>query len=312
MKNNMPQLSVLIPTYNREKWVKYAIESVINQPFQNWEMICSDNASTDNTFKILQSFAKKDKRIKIFRNSENIGPVLNWKNCLENSCGEFIHWLWSDDWVEKNFYVDAFNLINNYQTNVISCWNYRVEQNYIHDRYISWRFSKPCVPGYLAAKKILTMTKELPLSPAAYIIKRSLINKHFYINIPAYKKFDPVKNGVGVDALMIAGACLDSEKIYIIQKPSVNFRKHDNISVLLHKDHSLGKMYFISFLWFLENNLVQLNILDIIKIVTNIIRVYKFQIIKMLIKNKSIIKSLKSLHLFSVIDKYKSQKAVIR
>jgi len=204
------------------------------------------------------------------------------------------------------------DLIKKYQTNVISCWNFRVEQNNIKDRYISWRFSKPCIPGDLAAKKILTMSKELPLSPAAYIIKRDLIIKHFYENIPPYKKLDPVKNGVGVDSLMIAGACLDTQMIFVIKKPSVNFRKHDNISVLLHKDHSLGKMYFISSLWFLENNLVQLNILDIIKIVIRTARVYNIKMIKMLRRNKSIIKSLISLSLFRVSDKYKSPKAVIK
>ncbi|WP_419675797.1 glycosyltransferase [Aliarcobacter butzleri] len=259
--NNRIKLSVLIPTYNREELVRTAIESVLNQEFSDFEIICCDNASTDKTYEILEEYSKKDKRIKIFQNDYNLGPALNWKRCLDNASGEFVHWLWSDDWIESNFYIDAFNLMIKDNTQIVSTWNYRADNlENINDKYLSWQFSYPYISGKIAAKKILLLTYELPLSPAAYILPLELAKKHFYLNIPKFtNKLDPVNKAVGIDSLMIIGSCLDVENISILQKPSVVFRQHNNISFQLSKDGSLAKMYMMSHLWFILNNQIKLN-----------------------------------------------------
>jgi len=308
MKNSDIKLSVLIPTYNRESYISQAIDSVLNQPFQDFEIICSDNASTDSTFNILQQYASNDNRIKIYQSSENLGPVPNWKVCLDNSRGEYIHWLWSDDWIENNFYRDAFNLIENKNAKIITCWNYRVNRDDINGKYISWRFSHHTVPGIIAAKKILTQTKELPVSPAAYILPRKLVIKHFYTTIPNFKYLKPVESGVGVDALMIVGSCMETNIVHVIRKPSVNFRKHDNISAVLNKNRSLGKMYFISFFWFLSKNSIQLDIRGILWLLIRLIYTYRSKGIKILSKNKSVIYSFKHFFLLFKNDKFSSKK----
>ncbi len=254
MSKRKPKLSVLIPTYNREKYVGVAIESVLNQKYSDLEIICSDNASTDKTFQILQKYQNKDERIKVFQNEINLGPVWNWKRCLENASGKFIHWLWSDDWIEKNFYIDAFQMMESDGTSVLSTWNYRSDnQSDTQDKYLSWQFSFARVPGPVAARKILTLSSELPVSPAAYILPKKLVEKHFYTSIPKFSdKIDPVSNGVGVDSLMVVGCCLAVEKVSVLQKPSVVFRKHENLSVQLSREGTLTKMYLISHLWFMS------------------------------------------------------------
>lgn len=269
MSNRQPKLSVLIPTYNREDYVGMAIESVLNQEFYDIEIICSDNASTDKTFQILLEYQKNDPRVKVFRNNKNLGPVWNWQKCLENATGEYVHWLWSDDWIEPNFYVDAFRQMERDGTRVLSTWNYRSDNlQDVEDKYLSWRFSLAHVPGAIAARKVLLLKSELPLSPAAYILPRDLVNKHFYTIIPRLtKNIDPVNKGVGVDSLMIAGCCLDVEGVSVLQKPSVTFRKHDNLSTQLAKDGSLQKMYFLAHVWFLSNTPVFLGLINTLRVI---------------------------------------------
>ena len=91
-----PLVSILIPVYNRERLVKKAIESAINQAYKNIEIIAVDNKSTDKTYEVLTEYSKKYSNIKVYQNKENIGPVRNWKKCLEYSSGEFIKILFSE------------------------------------------------------------------------------------------------------------------------------------------------------------------------------------------------------------------------
>ncbi len=311
------KLSILIPTYNREKFIIEAIDSVLNQDFQDFEIICSDNASTDNTYKILLDYAKKDNRIKVFQSVENLGPIPNWEICLSHANGEFIHWLWSDDWIETNFYIDAFALMKKNHTRIVSTWNYRSDNlDDRNDKYISWQFSHSLVPGNVAAKKILFMTYELPVSPAAYILPIKSVRKHFYKNIVKLNdSLDPVNKAVGVDSLMIIGSCMEEEKISILQKPSVVFRKHDNISFQLSKDGSLFKMYLLSHFWFASRENIQINIFEFFSILKKVFfyfpkDIYKKKIINILIK--LLLKSKITKNKEDLSNKYKSKKAFMR
>jgi glycosyltransferase involved in cell wall biosynthesis len=60
-------VSIIIPTYNTEKFIRDTLQSVQNQTYQNWEMILVDDASTDKTVSVIEEFAKKDSRIKLFK-----------------------------------------------------------------------------------------------------------------------------------------------------------------------------------------------------------------------------------------------------
>jgi glycosyltransferase involved in cell wall biosynthesis len=260
-----PKLSVLIPVYNREKVIKQTIESVLKQSFSDYEIICVDNNSTDDTFKIIQEIAAHESRLKVYKNKINFGPVSNWKICLDYAQGAYIHFLWSDDWVEKNFYEDAFNLMEKDKTEIISSWTYRFHDD---NKFLSWRNSNKKIPGIAASKKILMLTNELPVSPAAYIIPTKLVRRNFYDNIPSLWRYDPVKSGVGVDSLIIAGSCLNQKEISILQKPSINFRVHDNISTELSKDGSLKRMYLISHMWFINKKNVPLCIDNVLYLAT--------------------------------------------
>ncbi|HWJ80108.1 MAG TPA: glycosyltransferase family 2 protein [Niallia sp.] len=97
MENNL--VSVIIPTYNVEKYIKQCINSVLAQTHKNLEIIIVDDCSADNTLKIVQSYA--DSRINILINKENKGPSYSRNRAIEKAKGEWIAFLDSDDWWES-------------------------------------------------------------------------------------------------------------------------------------------------------------------------------------------------------------------
>lgn len=92
----MSLVSILMPVYNSGTFVHSAIESVIAQTYKNWELLCVDDGSSDNSVEVLDSYAKKDSRIRFF-SQKNKGPLLARRLGFENSSGKYIIYLDSDD-----------------------------------------------------------------------------------------------------------------------------------------------------------------------------------------------------------------------
>lgn len=89
-------ISIIMPVYNSEKYISEAIESVCNQSYKNWELLIVNDGSTDYTSKIIDDFAKKDSRIKVFhRKNEGVSMARNF--ALNQICGEYITFIDSDD-----------------------------------------------------------------------------------------------------------------------------------------------------------------------------------------------------------------------
>ena len=91
------KLSIGLPVYNGELFIERAIESILAQTFTDFELIISDNASTDSTQEICQNFSKKDNRIRIFKQEKNIGVHRNFYFLLSQAKGEYFAWTAVDD-----------------------------------------------------------------------------------------------------------------------------------------------------------------------------------------------------------------------
>ena len=87
-----PKLSIIIPVYNSEKYIKQCLDSVLNQDFRDIEVICVDDGSTDNSLNILNDYAKKDKRVVIKRQNNKYAGVARNVG-LSFARGEFVHFL---------------------------------------------------------------------------------------------------------------------------------------------------------------------------------------------------------------------------
>jgi glycosyltransferase involved in cell wall biosynthesis len=101
--NDQVRISIGIPVYNGEASLEQALRSISSQSFSDYEVIISDNASTDNTAQICREMAASDSRIKYFRQETNIGANANFKFVLDKAVGEYFHWLGADDTRSSNF-----------------------------------------------------------------------------------------------------------------------------------------------------------------------------------------------------------------
>ena len=101
----MPKISVIIPVYNVEKYLRECLTSVVNQTFKDIEIICINDGSTDSSPAILEEFAQKDIRIKII-NQENQGMSCARNAGLEIATGEYISFVDSDDYISTELYAD--------------------------------------------------------------------------------------------------------------------------------------------------------------------------------------------------------------
>ena len=100
------KISVIIPVYNVEKYIRQCLESVVSQSLKEIEIICINDGSTDNSLKILQEFSQKDKRITVI-DKKNEGASIARNIGIEKSQGEYIYFIDSDDWIE----IDAIEML---------------------------------------------------------------------------------------------------------------------------------------------------------------------------------------------------------
>jgi glycosyltransferase involved in cell wall biosynthesis len=90
-----PKLSILVPTFNHGKFITECLDSVLAQDFQDYELIISDDASSDTTPEIVSSY--KDSRIRLFLNKTNLGMVNHWNWLIAQAKGKYIKFLFGDD-----------------------------------------------------------------------------------------------------------------------------------------------------------------------------------------------------------------------
>jgi glycosyltransferase involved in cell wall biosynthesis len=120
MSSNQPRLSIGLPVYNGEKFIKEAIDSLLAQTFEDFELIISDNASTDQTEQICRAYAEKDERIRYYRNDKNIGCACNFNRVFELSSGEYFKWAAYDDLHAPNFISKCVEVLDQDST-IILC-----------------------------------------------------------------------------------------------------------------------------------------------------------------------------------------------
>ena len=117
----MPKISICLPVYNSEPFLEQALNSVLNQTFQDFEVIISDNASTDKTYEIATHYTKIDQRIFYFKNSYNIGVLPNYNQCLKYITGDYIYFFGSDDiMLPKNLELKASILNSNSNVGLVT------------------------------------------------------------------------------------------------------------------------------------------------------------------------------------------------
>ena len=134
--NDSPKISVVIPCYNSEKYIKNSIRSVQNQNMKNFEIIVINDNSKDNSLNIIESLQKEDKRIKILNNNKNMGTLYSRSIGALNAKGEFIFPLDNDDmFSSEDIFEKIYDMAKTQNYDIVEFKTFDVK-NYINKRKI--------------------------------------------------------------------------------------------------------------------------------------------------------------------------------
>lgn len=116
----LPEVSIIVPIYNSEKYISRCIDSILAQTFTNFECILIDDGSTDSSLVLCEHYRQSDNRI-IVIHQENFGVSVTRNKGLELARGKYICFVDSDDYIQKNMYEKLVVAINNANTEVVCC-----------------------------------------------------------------------------------------------------------------------------------------------------------------------------------------------
>lgn len=233
LSDKEPLISVIIPVYNSAKYISKCLNSVITQSFKDIEIICVDDASTDESLCIIKRYSQKDNRIKVFSNDTNMGAGCSRNFALENARGKYIYFLDSDDWLEKDGLSKLANTLKTFgDVDVVAFLHCSVNAT------THFKQDFPPTPEYLTNQVVNIYDTPECIQHLGYgmtkIIRRNLLQE-FNIKFNNDKCFEDV--GHFLDLIpKIKSVVFINEKIFnyrILRRGSVISKKDDYIKYLL-------------------------------------------------------------------------------
>jgi len=233
-----PTVSVLVPTYNYARFLPEAIESVLAQDFTDFELLISDDCSTDGSAEVLRHYAGRDPRIQVRCQPSNLGMVQNWNWCLQQARGRYIKFLFGDDCLatrhalgrmatvlEKDegvgLVASARHIIDE-RSQVVDLWSH------VGAPGIHW--------GRGVVRRCLFYNKNLIGEPSVVMFRNGNVRRGFDTN---YRQV--------VDLEMWCHILARSELAYI-DEPLCQFRLHSQQQTVINQKSRIGEMEFVTLL----------------------------------------------------------------
>ncbi len=228
-------VSVLIPVYNREDFIGACVESALAQTWNNLEVVIVDNCSTDRTWEICQTLAARDCRIRIFRNDSNIGPVGNWKRCIDEARGDLGKILFSDDLMAPAFLEKTVPFLDDPKVGlVLTAADIEGRIEY------AWGGRNGKVSRWLCLRDMM-INGPLPVSPCAGLFRMVDLRRNLFIDFG--------RDGIGPDLLLLLLTAASYPFVAHLAEPLVIFRDHRGSISHQHKAQ-LARGYAIARIWF--------------------------------------------------------------
>lgn len=238
-------ISVIVPVYNAEKYLKRCIDSIINQTYKNFEIILVDDGSEDKSSEICDHFFKKDCRVKVIhKKNEGVSSARN--EGLNQSKGKYISFIDADDWIERNFLLEMYNELKKHNVDYVTCGYNRVYEN--HSEILNNDLTEELVSANEYIIKILNVQNGYGFAHMKLISKEAIGNIRFNTNI-----------SVGEDAFFNVQLCKKINKFLIYNKALYNYYFNPN-SVVRNYDENYCNKYLHSMK--LMNNYIRKNYFD--------------------------------------------------
>lgn len=231
----MPKVSILVPTYNQENYLREALDSLINQTLDDIEILCINDGSTDKTPQILEEYRFKDKRIKVI-NKLNSGYGATMNIGLDNAVGNYIGILEPDDFVKNTMFEDLYNLADKNNLDMVKSdfYYYMTKDNSSRQAKLIKKKNENKV---LSVKDDIFMLKLLPSIWSA-IYKRSFLNEN---NI----RFLETAGASYQDTSFAFKTLATAKRLMFTSKPYIYYRQDNENSSIHRKD----KVYNICYEW---------------------------------------------------------------
>ena len=256
----MAKISVIIPVYNVEMYLKECLDSIINQTLTDIEIICIDDGSTDNSLQVLKDYAAKDSRF-VIETQPNQGQGIARNKAIDIATGEYISFVDPDDWVEEDFFEKVYKKFKETNAQVVQ-FDYKIYKE-INKKFIKKSFlesSKKYLRKNLKKASFYTWQElrwksldDIPLYACDKIYSAKFIKDN---NI----KFAPNKHAE--DQIFTLSCLFKASKIGYINECFYNYRIRNNSSV-----NSVSNDYFCIFdnVKLVENLLKEQNLYDLLK-----------------------------------------------
>lgn len=168
-----PRVSIGLPVYNGARYLARALDSILGQTYSDYEVIIADNASTDATRRICESYASTDQRIRYFRNPRNLGAAPNFNRVFELATGEYFKWAAYDDELEPDFLNSCVRELDTHPEAVLCYTRVRIidEHSQVTEEYIP----EPQTVGIQPHKRFRNLILYPHLATQLYGLLRSAV-----------------------------------------------------------------------------------------------------------------------------------------
>ncbi|EAI8521385.1 glycosyltransferase family 2 protein [Campylobacter jejuni] len=212
----MSQISIILPTYNVEKYIARALESCINQTFKDIEIIVVDDCGSDKSIDIVKEYAKKDDRIKIIHNEENLKLLRARYEGVKVANSPYIMFLDPDDYLELNACEECMKILKNNEIDLLFFNAFVLENNNKIERKLN--FQEKCYVKKDFLKEILK-TKNLFWTVWAKVIKKEL-----YLKAVGLISLENAKINMAEDVLLYYPLINISNTIFHLSKNLYNYQ----------------------------------------------------------------------------------------
>lgn len=249
-----PLVSILIPVYNRDNLLGECIDSALQQSYGNVEVVVVDNCSTDNTWHVCETYAAKDNRVRVFRNETNVGPVRNWRRCMDEAKGVYGKLLFSDDVLAPDYIAECVPYLSLSQVGFVFTAAIIGTEPWKGTQKFRFAEKSGLFPrgAYLKAALFDDM---VPVSPGAGLFRLADLKRGLTSAIPSKLITDFAAHGAGPDLLIYLLTTTKYEKVAYIDSALTFFRAHDQSISVKTTQNYLHHAYRQARIWFAEQHL---------------------------------------------------------
>lgn len=205
------KISIIVTVYNKEKYLGRCVDTLVKQSYQNLEILLVDDGSTDSGGKLCDEYASNDKRIKVIH-KENGGLVSAWKRGVEESQGEYLCFVDSDDWIELQMVSDMAKYLTGSKREIISS-DYVIEKGNGNRQNVYQGLEPGEYEGIELKTKVIPELLGKENRPVFFSRCMKLISREL---ITANCKYSDPKIRMGEDVTVILPALIDCERLVIM------------------------------------------------------------------------------------------------